>query len=482
VGSNPTNPIRFTRAALARISELFALDTRSLALFRIGLGLLVAADAIGRLSDLTVFYTDAGAVPRWLVDELRGDKVPLSLYLIDGSASFAGILLALHTLAGTCLLVGYRTRLATAVAWLLTFSIQHRNLLVDNFGDMVLRVLLFWALFLPLAARASLDRRNARELAARSFASFGSAGLVVQIACVYVFSALLKTGSTWQDGSAIAVSLQSDVVAKLPQAAIALGYPHILSFLTYAVRAFEAIGPLLLLVPVALGPLRTALVIAFWSFHLGLFALFELGMFPFVCIVAWSALLPGWFWDRIGVPGGADLVMRRRQWIALAGLGLVLVSNLSTLFPHTPYPAALGVALRVSGLYQRWMMFAPNPSRRDGWIIAAGTRADGGEEDLLGGGPVSWSKPDEVSSMYPNWRWATYMLAVQHRRPPVRQALASWLCRSENEQREGDARISRVTLYYLTEAKPASGAASDIRRAQIWREECAPDGTPTPGA
>ena len=429
MGSNPTTPTRSARSGFARrIAELFELDTRSLALFRIGLGLLVLFDASGRFADLTAFYTDAGAVPRALTDELRGDAIPLSLYMLDGSALFAGSLLALHALAGACLLVGYRTRPATAIAWLLTFSIQHRNFLVENFGDLILRLLLLWALFLPLAARASLDQRREREPAARSFVSFGSAGFIVQLACVYLFTALLKTGITWQDGSAIAISLQNDTVAKLPQAAIALGFPHLLVFLTHAVRAFEAIGPLLLFVPFALGPLRTALVFVFWSFHLGLFALLELGMFPLVCIVAWCAVLPAWFWDRIGVPARSRSVDRRRQWLALAALVLVVASNVSTLFPNTPYPALLGVPLRVSGLYQRWKMFAPNPSKRDGWMIAVGRRADGAEEDLQNGGPVSWDKPGEISSYYPSWRWANYMRAVAHRRPPVRQAFARWLC------------------------------------------------------
>jgi hypothetical protein len=302
--------------------------------------------------------------------------------------------------------------------------------------------------------------------------SFGSAGLIVQLACVYLFTALLKTGTTWLDGSAIAISLQNDTVAKLPQAAIALGFPRLLVFLTHAVRAFEAIGPLLLFVPFALGPLRTALVWVFWGFHLGLFALLELGMFPLVCIVAWSALLPGWFWDRVGVSAGSGRVVRRRQWLALGALVLVIASNVSTLFPSTPYPALLGVPLRVSGLYQRWKMFAPNPSKRDGWMIAVGRRADGREEDLQNGGPVSWAKPAEISSYYPSWRWANYMRAVTHRRPPVRQAFARWLCRRENARRAGDARIASVTLHYLMETDPGPGQPSQIRRVQTWEEVC----------
>ena len=365
--------------------RLFALDTRSLALFRIALGLLVVVDAVGRMPDLTAHYSDAGAVPRAVIDELRGDDIPLSLYLLDGSALFAGSLLALHALAGACMVAGYRTRWATAAAWLLTLSIHHRNLLVANFGDLIQRLLLFWSLFLPLGERASLDRRRgAAEPAPHRFLSWGSVGFIVQLMSIYFFSALHKTGSTWQDGSAVAVSLSNDSFAKLPQAAIALGYPQLLFLLTHAVRYFEAIGPLLLLVPVATTPLRIALVLAFWSFHLGLFAFLELGTFAFVCIAAWCALLPGAVWDWIGVPAGpGPPVLRRRQWPAAIFAILVLLANLTTLRMDSPFPPPLGLSLRITGLYQSWDMFSPDPAPDVGWMLVVGRRRDGGEEDLL---------------------------------------------------------------------------------------------------
>jgi hypothetical protein len=240
------------------------------------------------------------------------------------------------------------------------------------------------------------------------------------------------------------------------------------------VRYFEAIGPLLLLVPVAVGPLRTALVLIFWSFHLGLFAFFELGLFPFVCIAAWCALLPGAFWDRLGVSAGPGLSVRRKQWPALVCLGLVLVSNLSTLRRDTPISPVFGMPLRLAGLYQRWGMFAPNPSRGVGWMVVVGRRADGGEEDLLHEGPVSWAKPAELSSLYPSWRWATYMGALLHRRPSTRHAYADWVCRRENAGRNGVAEIESVTLYLAREARPSTGETAQIGRVQLWQETCAP--------
>jgi len=446
-------------------------------LFRVGLGLLVAIDALGRLPDLTAHYTDAGAVPRALIDELRGGDVPLSLYLVDGSAPFAAALLALHALAGVCLAAGYWTRLATVAAWLLTFSIHHRNLLVDNYGDLIQRLLLFWSLFLPLGERASLDRRRgAPGPAAHSFLGWGSVGFIVQLMSIYFFSALHKTGSAWQDGSAVAMSLESDSIAKLPQAAIALGHPHLLSLLTHAVRYVEAIGPLLLLVPVAIGPLRTAVVLLFWSFHLGLFAFLELGTFPFVCMAAWCALIPGACWDRLGVSAGSGPRVRSRpQWPVTVFVVLVLAANLTTLRMDIPFPAWLGASLRFTGLYQSWEMFAPNPASDDGWMLIVGRRVDGGEEDLLHGGPVSWAKPREVSSIYPNFRWATYMRALRHRRPSVRHAYSEYLCRRENAWRHGDEEIRRVMIYYLEDANRSATGPPRVGHVQLSNESCAPE-------
>ncbi len=455
--------------------RLFALDSRSLALFRVGLGLLVVIDASGRLGDTTALYGDAGAVPRAVVREFIGGRWLLSLHLLDGSALFAGGLLVIHALAGVCLVAGYRTRLATALAWVLTLSIQHRNPLVVNWGDSVLCLLLFWSLFLPLAERASIDRRGGTP--ARGFLGFGSVGFVFQLACIYSFSALLKTGASWSDGSAVAVALQNEMIAR-PLAAVALGYPELLTAITHAVRYFEAIAPLLLFVPLGVGPLRTALVLGFWGFHLGLLLLLDLGLFSFVCIVAWCALIPGTLWDRLGVgAGGAPDLLRKRQWLALACLGLVLVSNLGTL-PERSIPAPLRAPLQLSGLTQKWGMFA-DPGRGDGWLVVLGRRADGAEEDLLWGGAPSWSTPTRLSELDLGWRWRIYHRGLWRRRPAVRQAYAVWLCRSENARRNDRAQLESVTIHLLKEAPPASGGSDRVDDVTIWDEPCAPS---TPAA
>jgi hypothetical protein len=52
-----------------RLAELFGVDLRSLALFRIALAALLLADLARRAGDFTAFYTEAGVLP---VEAVRG--------------------------------------------------------------------------------------------------------------------------------------------------------------------------------------------------------------------------------------------------------------------------------------------------------------------------------------------------------------------------------------------------------------------------
>src|SRR5581483_8866765 len=70
--------------------------------------------------------------------------------------------------------------------------------------------------------------------------------------------------------------------------------------LTRFTMVLELFGPVLLFVPFANGLLRTLVIAAFILFHAGLGLCLELGDFPPICWVAWLALLPTWFWLKLG--------------------------------------------------------------------------------------------------------------------------------------------------------------------------------------
>ncbi|NES72609.1 MAG: hypothetical protein F6K24_49165, partial [Okeania sp. SIO2D1] len=140
----------------ATLEKLFGLDLRSLALFRVGLALVIIVDLIIRAGDLRSLYSDAGVMPRTLLKEIT-NPFYWSINSISGEPFVQGLIFLIVGLIAIALLVGYRTRLATIAMWAFVISIQNRNPALSFAADHVLRALLFWAMFLPLGASYSID-------------------------------------------------------------------------------------------------------------------------------------------------------------------------------------------------------------------------------------------------------------------------------------------------------------------------------------
>src|SRR5215207_4178672 len=200
----------------AKAFEVFGADLRSLAVFRVVLAFLVFADLVNRATDLRQHYTDAGVLPRTVLTEQVLSPWSFSLNLMNGQSFFQALLFGAAGLAAVGMLVGYRTRLMTVVVWVLLLSIQWRNPLVGGSDGPLLRLLLFWAIFLPLGAYWSVDRalKDASQRFSTSFLSLATVGLFMQIAFVYWFTAALKSGPEWRvDGTALYYALSLDQIA-----------------------------------------------------------------------------------------------------------------------------------------------------------------------------------------------------------------------------------------------------------------------------
>lgn len=444
--SREPSPLQWARA---RSLEVFGADLRSLAALRVVLALLVLADLALRATDFYAHYTDDGVLPRELLME-GGllDTSAFSFAFANGEPHFVALLFGATVLAALSLLLGYRTRLSTVVVWVLLMSIHWRNPLLLNGGDTLLRLLLFWGMFLPLGAYWSVDRLREATPAGRPamlFFSLGTVGLFMQIAFVYVFTAILKTGDEWRsDGSALYYALHLDQLVT-PFGAFLSQFPTLLKAMTFGTLGLEALGPLLLFIPFFIGPLRTMVVLAFMSLHYGIWMSMELGLFPWISSLCMICFLPSWFWDNAGArlnsafPNLFSLPQRLRR--AMSGLIKVRPSIFGRRSPHvaafvassgdtmphepaadTPRPGGShSVKLRASlltnvlaafflayiffwnlqgvtsidaservenvgaffGLHQQWSMFAPSPPTMDGWHVIPGTLRGGQEVDLM---------------------------------------------------------------------------------------------------
>ena len=130
--------------------------------------------------------------------------------------------------------------------------------------------------------------------------SIGGAALLLQVAMMYWFSAILKDHPSWRsNGDALFLALSIDQFVK-PFGRAMLAWPEMLRVLTLLTFWLEVVGPVAAFVTAWRGRFRMAAIIAFLGFHLvALNLTLELGLFPWVCAVGWLAFLPKNFWESV---------------------------------------------------------------------------------------------------------------------------------------------------------------------------------------
>lgn len=308
---------RHNRPSMNRLrgktTELFGIDLRSLAAFRIGAACVLLLDLWYRGQEITAYFTDVGVLPR--MDRINilesGDEFGFrhtwSLHLLSGEYWAQLGLMLLAAMFASWLLLGYRTRLAAVASWVLLMSIDSRNPVLLNSGDVLLRSMLLWSLFLPLGARWSIDAAYAgkTEQFPTRVISMASIAMLLQLCMMYWFSTIFKMKSLddmpspWmRDYSAVYYALNCDAFASriglwLRQ------FPMVMQLLTGFSLWLEVVGPLLAFSPWLTKWFRSGVVGIFIVFHIGLGLCLTIGLFPAICIVGWLVFLPSEFWDVI---------------------------------------------------------------------------------------------------------------------------------------------------------------------------------------
>lgn len=284
------------------LARLFAIDTRTLALFRISLGTILLIDLIEKSLDIVAFYTDRGILPRDIFLSQFKHTAIWSFHLVSGSVWIQLILFLLASLAAVCLIVGYNTRMATILCWVLLTSLHYRNPMILQGGDVLLRMLTFWSMFVPLGSSYSIDRAIDPQPSSHNeqrIVSMGTTALLLQVVILYWFTALLKTDQKWiPDGTAIYYALMLDAFAT-PIGLWLRQFPLVMQALTYIVYVLEAGAIIFLMSPWRTMAIRSIGVILLIMMHIGIGVCMSLGLFPLVDIVALLLFIPSSWWDYI---------------------------------------------------------------------------------------------------------------------------------------------------------------------------------------
>ncbi|MBL9113622.1 MAG: HTTM domain-containing protein [Verrucomicrobiaceae bacterium] len=445
-------------------------DLRSLALLRIALGIVVVSDLVVSWTNVEVFYTDAGVLPRQLLHATCWPGAGAwSLHEWSGEASWQYFLLAIGLLAGVAMTLGWHSRTAVVVTTILWGSLETRNTMIINGADPAIRMLLFWMMFLPTGTVWSIDQLKKGRPASMVVTALPVVCLWIQIGSIYFYSALLKTDHTWtKDFTAVWQVMHADVFAR--QAAVWLRlFPEVCRSLTQCTVWLELYGPLLLLIPFWTGLFRTIAVVLFIGFHLGIAVTMDIGSFPWAMTSAWCAAIPSYVWSRrkstptvATNPLGNAWIRWTRDTACLLCIIYITLWNIRTTafkrwekwLPKETNP--IGYALRVD---QFWTMFAPYPWLDDGWFVLAAKLTDGTEVDLLKPHQEpTEQKPPHSSSDYKDSRWQKYLCNLwmsQHERH--RRYLADYLVKKWNREHGVLGQVERWELAYMLERTRKDG-------------------------
>lgn len=478
----------------ALLRRAFALDTRSLAAFRIGAACVLLADVAGRFEVLADFHTDQGVLPRSVVLAAPGVEFP-SAYFATGSSAGAAVLLALAGVAAVALLLGWHTRPATVASWFLFTSVAARNPDVLHGGDRLLSVMLFWGMLLPLGARWSVDARRPAAPAPTAVTGLAPAAFLLQLASLYWLAALSKVGPAWlTEGNALLLALNLDQLVTPLGLWLKAQPAALLQALTRGTWLLEAFGPFLLFVSMR-GRLRVVAAGLFILLHLGFGAALSLGTFVTIPIVCWVATLPSWFWNgrMAGWLGGSaagevpEAPAAREPAIVPSSQPAILIVAVALLIAAwagagrvglVPTPGWMKALASVTGLEQRWAMFAPMPRLHDGWWVARGFTESGDTVDLArDGARASFEKPRHRVGLTRNGYWRVYLIQLIN--PSLRDArpwLSRYFCREGARLAHG-AVTQRLELFFVLEWTRPEGRPAWPAPLLIEARECADTGS-----
>ncbi len=469
------------------LKKQYRLDPRALSLMRIGIGLVLIADYLIRLSAVEAFYSDDGILPREALKTFEWNSSYYSLHTLSGSVYWQISLFSLALLSAFCILVGYYTQVNIFISWLLLISLHNRNGLINQSGDDLLRLLLFWSIFLPLSQHYTLTKKTGQVKKNKLFFFMANVGYALLIFSVYFFSALLKDSPEWKtEGSALYYALSLDQMV-WPAGKLIYDYPGLLKCLTHIVYWSELLLPPLLFIPFWNSYFRSIAVVGIILLHLGIASCLFVGLFFIIGIVSAIGLLPEAVMNKLDPPltkifryvkrviPFPNFRLKQIKLLVLqqlnhnfyfrviinSMLAFIICLELLWCISLLPY-GKLGVSATFSNfalafrLDQNWAMFAPGVYKEDGWYIYEALTKNGKKIDLnRNGEPVTYQKPKNILAGIANDRWRKFGESYRSGgRQPIRNYFCQYLFKKWQREHP-EIKITHLSIIYMLEVSKA---------------------------
>jgi Vitamin K-dependent gamma-carboxylase len=195
--------------------------------------------------------------------------------------------------SAVCMLFGAFTRLAAVMTWAISISFANANPYLDNAGDSIRLILLFYLMLCPCGAVWSLDGLVKKRPRPVYVHPWPIRLIFTQMIVMYFINGLYKLfGESWLNGESLHYVLGDLVLARVSFSLLPLPF-EVTRIMTWTVLTWEVSFPLLVIFK---WPRRLALFFGV-VFHLGIFVSMELGPFPLYALCMYLPLIP---WSREG--------------------------------------------------------------------------------------------------------------------------------------------------------------------------------------
>ena len=246
-------------------------DARVLALIRIGLAALVLINLTALYPHLEKWFGESGVLPQGL-PHLQGTYQWTLLDWVPQTPLALQVCFWIFVLQTVCLLLGLASRCSAAAVFVWIVSFQHRNQMILDGEDKVLRLMAFFLIFMPLAEIWSVDAwlwgrgRSQPEPYQSQASPWAQRMLQYFMVLVMLATGLWKfAGESWRDGTALYyVARIDDLFGRFGVPHYFFDTPWIVRAMTWSVLYVELVIPFLIWIPRA----RRFSLLVLLAFHL----------------------------------------------------------------------------------------------------------------------------------------------------------------------------------------------------------------------
>ena len=207
-----------------------------LAIARVVIGMALLLWALTMAFDVNALLGEDALVGIEFADDLNR-------YLPLDSTLAINLALVGLVLASIAVVVGWRPSFWLVVAFVLLVSIQRRNTMILNSGDIILRNLTLLLALAPTGAAMSVDRvrRHGRGAfwTSAKVAPWGLRLVQLQMVIVYFFAFWSKSGELWQNGTAVSTAFRLQDLQRIGELSVFVDNIWVVAFLTWSTLGVE---------------------------------------------------------------------------------------------------------------------------------------------------------------------------------------------------------------------------------------------------